>query len=427
MRRRSERALLVTAIGVGLAGAALVAVARGATLDQGLVEGPPLTLPRILFIWLQVGAAAFACHALLIWRRPQCDQVLLPTSLALNAIGLAIIFSLDPAAAQKQVGWLWVALTILMLTVLFAPEPEQIARHKYLLGLLTAALLVLPMLIGREINGARLWIKVGPATLQPGELAKITLVLFLAGYLSERAELIAEQRRRIGPFEVPDPQFLAPLILMWALGMMMLVRLKDLGTALLFFGTFVALVYLATARAGYLVTGAISFVGGAYVCARLFRHVRLRLNVWLDPWSSIDRGGYQVAQGLFAIAAGGVGGTGLGLGAAATIPAVTTDFPFAAVCEELGLWGAAVLVALYLVWVGRAFRIAAAQPDRLRSLLAAGLGCLLATQTLVIMGGVTKLIPLTGITLPFVSYGGSSLVTNYLMLGLLLRASEGSR
>ncbi|NUQ00544.1 MAG: FtsW/RodA/SpoVE family cell cycle protein [Armatimonadetes bacterium] len=427
MRRRVELGLLTTALGIGAAGAALVAVARGASLAPPEAATDGLHFGGILQVWLQVGLAVLLCHLVLRRLRPTADQLLFPVGVALTAIGLAVIFSLSPGQAQRQVGWLWISLLVFVAALRWPGDLDRLRQLKYLMGLLTGLLLLLPMVAGQEINGARLWLKIGGFTLQPGELAKVTLVFFLAGYLCSRAELLVAEPRRFGPLVLPDPQLLAPLLGMWALGMAMLVLLRDLGTALLFFGTFVTMLYLATAQAAWLAAGAGSFLAGAWVMASWFSHVQTRLVTWLDPWSRIERGGYQIAQGLFAIAAGGVSGVGLGLGAAASIPAATTDFPFAAICEELGWWGAAVVVALYAVLLQRALRAAVMQPDRFRGLLAGGLGSLLALQALVILAGVTKLVPLTGITLPFVSYGGSSLLTNFLVLALLLRCSEVRR
>jgi len=426
--RRAERALLVTALGVGLAGGALVVVAAGATLEAGPTAHPELTFPRMLGVWLQLAAAGLVCHAVLMFRRPRTDQVLMPVSLALTGIGLAVVFSLDPAAAQKQVTWVQFALGLFLVTLLSGRRVDDLRDYRYLAGLATLGLLLLPMAIGKEINGARLWIRIGSFTMQPGELAKVTLVIFMASYLHSRGESLVRDRWQLGPLNLPSPAAVAPLLGMWAVAMAVLVLLRDLGTALLFFGTFVAMLYLATAKIGWLAVGGASFAAGAAACAKLFHHVQARLQIWIDPWSVAEGRGYQVVQGLFAIAAGGLTGVGLGFGAAASIPEAATDYPFASICEELGLAGAAVVVALYLIWVYRAYRIALRQPDGFRSLLAAGLGTLMATQTLVILGGVTKLIPLTGITLPFISYGGSSLLTNFLMLGLLLHAGdEGPR
>ncbi|MBI2301508.1 MAG: FtsW/RodA/SpoVE family cell cycle protein [Armatimonadetes bacterium] len=427
MPRRRERALMVTALGIGLAGMVLVAVAGGATLEAGLTGRPELTVPAIALLWGQLALAALLCHLVLARRHRGADQVLLPLSLGLTGLGVTIIFSLAPGQAQKQVNWLWVSLAVLLLTVTLRGDIDRFRDYRYLFGLLTAVLLLMTMVLGHESHGARLWLKLGPIALQPGELAKVTLVFFLAGYLDSRGDMLVDGGRRVLGIELPDPRYLGPVVLMWGFGMVLLVGLRDLGTALLFFGTFLSMMYAATAQAGYLWLGGAGFAGGLWICSRLFHHVRIRLDMWQNPWPEAQDKGYQIVQGLFAIAAGGVGGVGLGLGGAERIPAATTDYPFAALCEELGLWGAAMAVALFGVWVYRALRLGASHPNRYRALLSTGIGCLMAVQTLVILGGVTKLIPLTGITLPFISYGGSSLVTNYLLLGLLLRCSEGAR
>lgn len=427
MPRPREAALLVIALAIGLAGALLISVTGGATLEAGMTANPELTLSRLAAVWGQVALAAFTIHLLIRRQAPGMDQVLLPLSVALAALGLVVIFSLAPEQAQKQMNWLWVGLALLALTLLLPRELDSLRDYRYLFALATALLLLLPLAIGREINGARLWIVLGPVRLQPGEVAKVTLVLFLAGYLEARGELLLEGGRRLLGIEVPDLRYLGPVLVTAGAAMLLLVGLRDLGTALLFFGTFVAMLYLVTAQAGYVIVGGLGFGAGAWLCSRLFGHVRRRLAIWLNPWVDPLDAGHQVVQGLFAVAAGGLTGTGLGRGQAARIPAVTTDYPFAAVCEQLGLWGAAMMVALYALWVHRALRIAVTQPNRYRALLAGGIGALIATQTLVILGGVTKLVPLTGITLPFISYGGSSLVTNFLLLGLLLRCSEGTR
>lgn len=424
MRRRTERGLLVTALGIGLAASALVAVAKGAGLVAPDEGGLPVTFPQVIAVWAQVAVAVLATHVLLALRHPTCDQYLLPISVALTGLGLAVIFALAPDQAERQVGWLYLSLAGFAAVVVGLRDVGTLRRYKYTWGAVTVLLLVLPLAIGRTVHGSRLWISLGPLTVQPGELAKLSLVLFAAGYLSTRGELLAAEPRRIGPFAVPEPRLMVPLMVMWAVAMLLLVRLRDLGTALLFFAVVVAMLYAATDRAAWLGLGAVSFAGGAWVCAQLFGHVHRRITAWLDPWSDVNRSGFQVAQGLFAIAAGGLSGAGLGLGQAWRIPEAATDYPFAAVCEDLGLWGAAVLAALYVLWVQRALHTALRCRDRFIALLAVGLGSLMAVQTLVILAGVTKLIPLTGITLPFVSYGGSSLLTNYLALGLLLRCGE---
>jgi len=424
--RRRERRLLVAALGVGLAGPVLVAVVNGATF----APQPGLSIPRVAAVWLQMALAVTVCHAVLARRRSDADPLLLPLSVALCGLGLTIVFSLSPTQAQKQVNWLFAGLALVLAATSGLGDLTRLGRYAYLWGVATVVLLVIPMLFAREINGARLWLEIGGLRFQPGELAKVTLVLFCAAYLaSARGELLTEEPRYVGGLALPDPRYLGPLALMWLLGMALLVVLRDLGTAALFFGTFVCLLYAASANSGYVAVGGLSFAGGAWLAQGLFPHVHRRLEAWLNPWSDkvIADAGYQVTQALFAIAAGGVTGVGLGLNHMQRVPAATTDLPFAALCEETGLWGATLVLLLYALWVQRALRIAVRQRERFTALLAAGLGCLMALQVLVIVGGVTKLIPLTGITLPFVSYGGSSLLTNCLMLGLLLRCSEGAQ
>ncbi|MBI5833595.1 MAG: FtsW/RodA/SpoVE family cell cycle protein [Armatimonadetes bacterium] len=432
MGRARERGLLLTALLVGLTGSALVAVVHGGTFDPQQAD----SLPRQAIVWAQLAVAAFGCHFVLARRGSDADETLLPVSMALTGVGLTVIYSLDPAQAQRQVTWLWLALGVLLLTVIRLVDVAKLREYVYVWGAGTAGLLLLPILFAKEVNGARLWIDLGVFKLQPSELAKLTLVMFLAAYLSSaRGAAIAEADWRPLGLRLPSPRYLVPLLVMWVAAMVLLVALRDLGTALLFFGTFICVIYAATAQPGYLVFGAISFTCGAWAAAQMFGHVRNRIQAWLNPWPEevLAKSGYQVAQGLFAIAAGGMGGVGLGMSqmvnpfTGRTVFAATTDLPFAALCEQMGLWGAALVVALYGFWVYRALRVSLSQPDNFRALLALGLGVLMAVQVFVIMGGVTKLIPLTGITLPFISYGGSSLISNFLMLGLLLRCSEGQR
>lgn len=425
MARRRERQLLVLALAVGLAGTALTAVVKGATF----AAGPGLTLPRVSLIWLQLALAAFGCHAALVRRGSDADQTLLPISLALTGLGLTILLSLHPALLPRQVMWLWLSLAVLFGVLAGIGDLPALGRYTYLYGLATVGLLLVPMAFAREINGARLWVHIGGFSVQPSELAKIALVLFAAAYLSgPKGELLAEEPTHWLGLTLPDPRYLGPLLLVWAVSMVMHVALRDLGTAALFFGTFTAMLYAATANSGFVTAGLASFAAGAYLAQKLFHHVHSRLAAWRDPWSDsmIKKGGYQIAQALFAIGAGGLTGVGLGFGQMGKVPAAETDLPFAAICEELGWWGAAAVLALYACWVHRAFRIALRQRAKFCALLALGLGCLMGLQVLVISAGVSKLIPLTGITLPFVSYGGSSLVSSFIVLGLVLRASEGA-
>src|ERR687898_444131 len=290
--------------------------------------------------------------------------------------------------------------------------------------------LMLPMVpgIGRTINGARLWVQIGPLGFQPAELGKVLIVIFLASYLTQKRELLQVATTRLGPFRLPAPKHLAPVLFAWAGSLAILFVQRDLGASLLYFGIFVVMLWVATGRAVYLVIGFALFALGAYLGWALFDHVQLRVDVWLnalDPNKVFDLGYGQLAQAQFGMATGGLVGAGLGQGSPGLIPFASTDFIFAAIGEELGLLGTTALLLLYVVLVGKGLRIALEARDPFGRLLATGLSALIGLQTFVIVGGVTRVIPLTGVTLPFVSYGGSSLVSNFILLALLVRISSG--
>jgi cell division protein FtsW (lipid II flippase) len=422
--------LLVTALVIGLCGSCLVAVAFGGSFEAS----GALSLPHVATLWLEIAIAAFGCHFLLVRRGSDADEMLLPLSLALTGVGMTIIFSLKPEQAQRQVLWLWISLAVLLGLITGLRQVADLRAYSYLWGLATVVLLVLPMFLAPVVNGARLWIQIAGFRFQPSEVAKITLVLFMASYLaSAQGEDLTAPTRVVLGLPLPAPRYLVPLLAMWAVATLLHLVLRDLGTGMLFFGTFIAMLYAASGNGGYVAFGLVGFLGSSWLAQFLFAHVRNRIAAWLDPWSEamISHGGYQIAEAIFAIAAGGATGVGLGMSqmtsplSGKTVFAATTDLPFAALCEQLGLWGAGLLCALYAFWVYRALRIAVHQTERFEAYLAVGLGSMMAIQMLVIMGGVTKLIPLTGITLPFVSYGGSSLVSNFVVLGLMLRCSEG--
>jgi cell division protein FtsW (lipid II flippase) len=310
-----------------------------------------------------------------------------------------------------------------VLTVL--PNVDWLARYKYTWAAAGSLLVLTTFVLGVDLNesGMRLWIGAGGVYFQPSELYKVILVIFLAAYLAERRELIALAGWRVGPLRLPPLPYLLPLLVVWLLSLGLVVVQRDLGAALLFFGVFLALLYVATARLDYAAAGLGAFAVGGVIAYQLFGHVRDRVAVWLDPFAEAQGRGYQIVQALYALAAGGVLGTGLGYGYPEYIPAVHTDFAIAAIGEELGLLGSLGVVALYLLLVYRGFRIALRAPDAYLQLLAVGLTTVLGLQALVILGGTTRLIPLTGVTLPFISYGGSSLLVNYAIVGLLLRIS----
>jgi cell division protein FtsW (lipid II flippase) len=342
-----------------------------------------------------------------------------------------MIYRLDVKLADNQLGWLMVGLVAFAVTLVVVRDHRALQRYTYTLGLLGIAFLLLPIApgVGATINGARLWVHVGGLTFQPSEIGKVLIVVFLASYLDQKKELLAVATRRIGPISLPEPRYLGPLVVAWFVSLFVLFFEKDLGSSLLFFAIFVLMLWAATARSSYLVLGLVLFVVGAVIGYLAFAHVQDRVLIWrhaLEPRYVHDKG-YQLAQGQFAMATGGIGGTGLGKGHPALIPAAPTDFIFAAIGEELGLFGTTAVLLLYVALVGRALRIALSREDGFGQLLATGLATAVAVQTFIIVGGVTRLIPLTGITLPFVSYGGSSVVANFVLLAILIRVSSTPR
>jgi cell division protein FtsW (lipid II flippase) len=367
------------------------------------------------------------------------DQVLLPVTATLAGTGLLMIqrlhpdlAAIDPAyqgLAQNQLIYLAIGLAILWLTVVLSDRLRLLAllrRYKYSALLVGLALLAVTIFFGTEINGARLWLSVGPFLAQPSEIVKVALVVFLAGYLEDKRDLLGSSWR-LGPLRLPPVPYLLPLGLMWAASLMVLVVQNDLGAALLFFGIFLTMLYVASGRTLYVSVGLLTFAVACWVAAQEFGRIGLRVQNWLDPWQDPRGVGYQPVQSEYALAAGGFFGTGLGLGQPWYIPEVQTDFVFSALGEELGLLGTVAILALYLVLVLRGFLIALQAQDGFARLVAVGLSSILGLQTLIIVGGVVRLIPLTGITLPFVSYGGSSLLTNFLIVGLLLHISGTRR
>ena len=334
--------------------------------------------------------------------------------------------------ARTQLVWLVIGLAIVAVLAVAVRNDVWLRRYKYTWAAVGVGLLLLAFLFGRDVNGARLSLSIGPITGQPSELLKVILVVFLAGYLSENRPLLVDESTRLGPLRLPPLPYLAPMVAMWAIALGIVIVQRDLGAALLFFAVFLLLLYVSTARVGYVVLGLGAFVVGAGALYFLFGHVRTRIDIWLDPFADPSGAGYQVVQALHAFARGGLIGTGLGGGLPTIagrppIPALHTDFPFAALGEELGLVGILAILGLYLVLVERGLRIASAAQDEFRAILAAGLSLVIGVQAFIIAGGNLKLIPLTGITLPFVSYGGSSLLANAVIVGLLIALSERTR
>jgi cell division protein FtsW (lipid II flippase) len=368
-------------------------------------------------------------HVALRLALPLADPYLLPIVGLLTATGLTMIYRIDPDRAFRQGWWVVVGVALFAIVVFFLRDHRRLDALKYTLGLAAIALLALPAVpyLGATINGATLWVQAGPVAFQPGEFAKVLIVVFLAGYLRDNREMLSMGYGRVG---VPSPKHFGPLLLIWGGAMLVLFQTNDLGGGLLLFSIFLAMLYVATGRWPYVAVGLALFVAGAYGLYHLKSHIAARVSIWLDPWADPYDAGFQLVQSIYAIAGGGLFGVGLGRGVLVTpegetyIPHLETDFVYSAIAQELGLAGAAAVVLLYLLFVYRGFRIAMLADDGFSKLLAAGLTAALAIQAFIIIGGVSGLIPLTGITLPFVSYGGSSVVANFLLLGLLLVVSN---
>src|SRR5581483_11159461 len=354
---------------------------------------------------------------------PWADPYLLPLTGLLTAIGLTEVYRLGPSDAFRQGFWIVFGVVVFGAALIFLRiDFRALESYKYLFGVSAVGLLVLPALpvIGTRINGARLWVKLGPLQFQPGELAKIALIVFLAGYLREKREVLAQGRLKD----------FGPLLLIWGAAMLVLVETNDLGSALLYFGIFLAMLYVATGRAAFVGLGIALFVAGAAVAYRTIGRVQDRVDCWLNPWHDVHGLCYQTVQGTYSIGNGGFGGTGLGRGTFTTtggsdlIPYVNTDFIYSALAQELGLVGVAAVLLLYMVFALRGFRISMLAEDGFSKLLAAGLTFAFALQAFINVAGLVRVAPLTGITLPFVSYGGSSIVANFLLLAGLLLVSN---
>ncbi len=380
------------------------------------------------FLGMVFGLLVIA-HLAMRWLAPNADPILLPTAGLLNGIGYVFIARLSSHEAGLQAVWTAVGIAAFVLTLAVVRRARDLERYRYTFAVVGIGLLLLPMVphIGVNINGARLWVHFGPLNFQPGELAKLALAIFFASIMAERAEVLSAGTRRLGRFLVLDPKYLAPILVAWGVSLLILLRENDLGSSFLFFALFIAMLWIATGRVYYLALGAGLFAAGAVLALKVIGHAQSRVQSWLDPWTHASTGGYQIIQGIFAIAAGGVFGEGPGQSNVAHLPENSTDFIFAVIADELGLIGATALLIAYMLMVGTGLRIATRCDQSFEKLLASGLSVILGIQAFVIIGGVTRLIPLTGITLPFVSYGGSSLIANYILIALLARISSDSQ
>jgi cell division protein FtsW (lipid II flippase) len=424
MQRNRELAALVVA--AAIAGAALASVS--------------ITVSERAGWYGAVLAALYLCAHVVVRRTaPYADGALLPVAGLLTALGVATITRLDPEDGGRQALWVTIGVAVFAATlILLRHDYRVLESYRYLFGVAAVVLLLLPSVpgLGERVNGVRLWVHVGPLQFQPGELAKICLILFLAGYLREKREVIAQGRLKD----------FGPLLAIWGAAMVVIVQTNDLGSALLNFGIFLAMLYAATARLSFVAAGLALFVGGAALLYQALDRIQERITIWLHPWTDErvycalngklefrqDCASYQLVKSLYSIGNGGYTGTGLGEGTFTSpdgtqlIPYLRTDFVYSAIAQELGLVGAAALLLLYMVFVARGMRIALHAEDGFSKLLATGLTFGFALQTFIIVGGVLRVVPLTGITLPFVSYGGTSILANFLLLAGLLLVSNRS-
>ena len=420
--KRNLELVLIFAAGLITVGAyALASLGRTADIPADLLP----------FFGVVLGLIIVA-HVILRRFAPLAEPRILPVVALLNGLGYVFIARLanDISDASRLPGQqaLWTGVGIVAFTgvIVAVPRIKLLDNYRYLIGIAGIVLLLLPLLpvVGREVNGARIWVRFGPINFQPGEFAKIALAIFVASYLAEKRTILQETRFAVGPLTLPQPKHLAPVMAAWGASLLVMVFEKDLGSSLLLFLVVVLMLWVATSRVSYLLTGMALFAVGGTVSARLFSHVDRRLDAWLDPWADPDNLGFQPLQATFALANGGLTGTGPGRGEPFRIPEVETDFIFAAIGEELGLAGSTGILIAFIAIVAAGLRIAVDTSDDFGALLATALSALIGIQAFIIIGGVIRLVPLTGITLPFVSYGGSSLVSNYVLVALLLRISH---
>jgi cell division protein FtsW (lipid II flippase) len=397
---------------------------------------------ELLSYWAPLAVASLLLHFLLRFKARDADSLILPAAMLLNGLGVAEIYRLDLAALAnggselfgiKQVIWTVVAILAAGLVIWFIPSHLFLRRYVYISMVIGLVLLISPMLpiIGKTINGAHLWLSIGGLTFQPGELAKIALTVFFAGYLVTRRDSLAVVGQKFLGLQLPRARELGPILAIWAVSLLVLVGERDLGTSLLYFGLFLVMIYVATGRAIYVVVGLGMFFTSAFLASRLMDYVSGRFNAWLNPFdaSHYDAvgGSYQLVQGIFGMAHGSVIGTGLGGGVPQLVPLAESDFIIASLGEELGLAGIFAILAIYLLIVARGARIAFNHSDDFSKLLAIGLSFVIALQTFIVIGGVTRVVPLTGLTTPLLAAGGSSLLANWIIIGLLLRISDSAK
>lgn len=412
-RRTTELLLLIAAAFPVTLLYAMYVVTTGAALSF-----QTLAVPLGLF------AAFAAAHIGVRIFAPGADPAILPIVFTLSGIGITFVTRLQPDASLGQVIFLFLGVALMVGTLAVVKNLEVIKRYKYVLGIAGIILLVLPMFIGTEIYGSKLWIKIGGFQFQPGEFAKVLIVLFLAGYLAENRELLSISNRTVLGIKFPRLRLLYPLFIVWGVCLLVVAFERDLGSALLFYTIFLIMLYVATGRVSYVIIGLALLAVGAFGMYQIMSHVQVRVAIWLDPFSDAQNLGYQIVQSLFSLADGGLAGVGIGKGMADIIPVVASDMIFAAIGEEMGLLGGSAVLLLFMLFAVRGLTTAARAKSDLAAFSAAGLTAAISFQAFTIVGGVTKLIPLTGVTLPFMSQGGSSLLASFVIVGLLLRAGD---
>jgi cell division protein FtsW (lipid II flippase) len=431
-RRWAEAMLLVPALVIGI----------GAYAQVGLATDG--SLPADFWAWSAVGVLlAVAAHVAVRLLAPRSDQVLLPVVVALNGLGLALIARLDVAEALRaaargqpvptptapsQLLWTVLGVALFVVVLVVVRDPRQLQRYTYTAMAVGLVLILLPLVpvLGVTINGASIWIRVAGMSFQPAEVGKIALIVFFAGYLVVTRDALAVARSRVLGIDLPRGRDLGPILVAWLVSLGVLVFENDLGTSLLFFALFVTMLYVATGRRGWIVIGALLFLAGSFAAYQLFGHVGARIDTWLDPFADASGAGFQNAQALYGMAEGGILGTGIGEGSPDLVPYANSDFIIATVGEELGLTGLMAVLVMYAVLVERGLRAALAARDVFGRLLATGLAVVLGLQVFIVVGGVTGLIPLTGLTTPFMSAGGSSLIANWMLIALLLRVGDAA-
>jgi cell division protein FtsW (lipid II flippase) len=424
--------LVLLLIACGIVAFAIVLVQLGAL---GHVDSTIVTISAGLAVLV------LAMHLVMRVVAPQADPLILPIITLLNGIGIAEIYRIDiqrglsgwDSLGIKQIVWTGVAIAIAIAVVIIVRNHRVLQRYRYIAMFTGIVLLLLPMLplIGRNIKGARVWIGIGAFSFQPGELAKVALAIFFAGYLVTARDSLSMVGRKVLGLTLPRARDLGPILVVFAASMLVLIFQRDLGTSLLYFGLFLVMIYVATGRISWIIIGLLMFAGGAIVAYKALNYVADRIHTWLNAFSNTNYyaqgGSFQVVQGIFGLAHGGIVGTGLGLGDPKKTPLSQSDFIFSSLGEELGLIGVFAILALYLLFVSRGLRIGFAGQDDFGRLLGVGLSFVIALQVFIVIGGVTRVIPLTGLTTPFMAAGGSSLVANWIIAALLLRLSDSVR